>query len=479
MPANLEKKLDQFGLSDLQYLKQAGRHLIPQLDVVLSRFYERAMANGEAVKFFAQPGQIDRARNAQKKHWELMMSGNFGAEYIASTERIGRTHARINLPLEMYMSAYAGAASHLLEILMRKTSGGLLRRGNRHAPEMIGALNRALFLDMERVVDITFTVWGEEQKIAFGHLGTAIEHLSQGDLAHMIPAPGRSDYPQRYDEVRQKFNGAVARLGGMMQRMAGAMDILSDLTGKVTDATGQLSTRTVSQAASLEETAAAMNEMTASVASSSEKTQQTNQVGKKAQGDVKLGADVITQAANAMESIQKSSEAISQITGMIDDVAFQTNLLALNAGVEAARAGEAGRGFAVVASEVRALAVRSSDAAREIKKLIEASEHSVGEGVQLIQKADTTFSGIVTSFASVTELASDVALASREQAQGLDEINVSINELDRITQMNAGMVEETIRAMETIRTQADELQALVGQLRFASAETYEENMAAA
>ena len=337
-----------------------------------------------------------RARSAQKKHWELMLSGKFGADYTASTERIGRTHARMNLPLDMYMSAYAGAASHLLEILIRKTSGGLFRRGR-----------------------------------------------------------------------------------GRTTEMAGAMGILSELAGKVTDATGQLSTRTVSQAAALEETAAAMNQMTASVASSSEKTQQTNQVGQKAQGDVKLGADVITQAAQAMESIQKFSDAISQITGMIDDVAFQTNLLAPNAGVEAARAGEAGRGFAVVASEVRALAVRSSDAAREIKKLIKASEHSVGEGVQLIQRADTTFAGIVTSFASVTELASAVAVASREQSQGLDEINGSINELDRITQMNAGMVEETIRAMETMRSQADELQSLVGQLRFAPAATYDNQIAAA
>ncbi|MFQ1701787.1 methyl-accepting chemotaxis protein [Loktanella agnita] len=465
MPTALDNKLQKFDLTNLDHLKEAGRHLIPVLDDVLSQFYKRALADRATALFFPQPSQVDRARNAQKKHWELILRGDFGPAYVASTDRIGRTHARINLPLDVYLSAYACAAANLTEMLLRRMPKKLFRNNGSHQAKLVGALQRALMLDIDRVVDITFTVWGEEQKIAFDCLGTAIDELATGNLSHVIPGPEQGHYPQRYDNVRVKFNNAVGQLAAMIQQMATSMKSLSKLTSDVSKSTNDLSSRTVSQAASLEETAAAMNQMTASIASSSEKTTETSKVGKQAQGEVKQGADVIAQAATAMESIQKSSESISQITGMIDDVAFQTNLLALNAGVEAARAGDAGKGFAVVASEVRALAVRSSDAAREIKTLIETSGRSVGEGVDLIKQADASFAGIVTSFGSVTDLADDVAIASREQSRGLDEINTAITDMDRITQMNAGMVEETMRAMQTMREQAAELGKLIDQLK--------------
>lgn len=469
MTFSIDDKLRQFDLNNTNLLKEAGKYLIPALDEVLLRFYERALADGEAARFFARPGQIDSARNAQKKHWQMLLAGDFGPNYIASTERVGRTHARINLPLDMYLSAYACATSHLIEILIKKLNRSFFRRSSGRTGKVVAALTRAFALDMERVVDITFTVWGEEQKIAFDHIGIAIDELANGNLAHVINSPKDSDFPMRYDDLRVKFNDATRHLGSTIHKMSTAMHALSQLTNDVTHSADQLSTRTVSQAASLEQTAAAMNEMTASVSSSSEKTHQTSEVGDKAQNELKKGADVIAQAARAMETIKYSSDSIARITGMIDDVAFQTNLLALNAGVEAARAGDAGRGFAVVASEVRSLAVRSSEAAREIKELIQSSVENVDEGVALIQKADIAFSSVVTSFDSVSALANEVAVATREQSQGLEEINSSVTEMDRITQMNAGMVEDTLRAMQAMRAQADELQNLASHLRFAPA----------
>lgn len=470
MTFSMDEKLRQFDLNHLDLLKEAGRHLLPALDEVLVRFYERALADGETVKYFPRPGQIDSARNAQKKHWQMLLSGDFGPNYIASTERIGRTHARIDLPLDMYLSAYACASSHLIEILFKKLNKGFLRRRSGRSAAVISALTRALALDTERVVDITFSVWGEEQTIAFDYLGVAIDKLASGDLGHVISGPQDSDFPKRYDNVRIKFNDSMRLLGTTIHKMSAAMQILSQLADDVTHSADQLSTRTVSQAASLEQTAAAMNEMTASVASSSEKTHQTTDVGEKAQAELENGADIIAHAARAMEAIKHSSDSISRITGMIDDVAFQTNLLALNAGVEAARAGDAGRGFAVVASEVRSLAVRSSEAAHEIKDLIQSSVKSVDEGVELIQKADLAFATVVSGFDSVTGLANEVAVATREQSQGLEEINSAVTEMDRITQMNAGMVEDTLRAMQAMRAQADELQNLASHLRFAPAD---------
>ncbi|PUB12071.1 globin-coupled sensor protein [Yoonia sediminilitoris] len=470
MQNELKKKLDQFDLNDCNYLKEVGRHLLPQLQSVLSRFYERALKDPETTKFFASKDRVDAARSAQHKHWERLLSGDFGSEYVASVERIGRTHARINLPLDTYLSAYACAASHLTELLMEKLSGGLFRRKKRNSSKIVSALQRALLLDIERVVDITFTVWGEEQKKAFDALDSAIMELANGNLAHVIAGPDESDYPVRYDAVRVKFNAATSQLGEVIENLVISMSDLRSMIAEITQATDELSRRTVSQAASLEETAAALSQLTESVSSSSENTKATNEVGRKAQGEVTEGAALIGNTADAMHTIQSSSDSISQITVLIDDVAFQTNLLALNAGVEAARAGEAGKGFAVVASEVRSLAVRTSDAARDIKKLIEESGATVGQGVALIEKAKTTFADIVTRFEEVSDLTGNVAAASVEQSQGLSEINVAIAEMDKITQMNAGMVEKTILAMQTMENKSTELQDLVSNLRYAGSE---------
>lgn len=354
----------------------------------------------------------------------------------------------------------------MIEILMSKRSGGFFRRRPARSAAIVTALTRAMVLDIERVVDITFKVRGKEQKKAFDYLGLAIDELANGNLGHVISGPDDCDHPKRYDDVRGKFNDATRLLDPTIQKMSAAMQTLSKLKDDVTHSTDQLSTRTVSQAASLEQTAAAMNEMTASISSSSEKTLQTSEVGEKAQAEVKRGADVIANAAGAMEAIKNSSDSLSRITGMIDDIAFQRNLLALNAAVEAARAGDAGRCFAVVASEVRSLAVRSSDIAREIKELIQSSVEHVNDRVKLIKEADLTFANVVTSFDSVTSPANEVSVATREQSQGLEEINSSVAEMDRITQMKAEMVEETLRAVQVMRNQADALCNLAGQLQF-------------
>jgi methyl-accepting chemotaxis protein len=181
-------------------------------------------------------------------------------------------------------------------------------------------------------------------------------------------------------------------------------------------------------------------------------------------GTVRSG-EVMSQAAIVMGEISESSSKITQILGLIDEIAFQTNLLALNAGVEAARAGDAGRGFAVVAQEVRALAQRSGEAAKDIKLLISSSSEQVKRGVKLVSETAASLAGVTVQVGKIDAVLSEVAKAAQEQAAGLGEINIAVNEMDKVTQENAAMIEQTTAAAGSLNSEAVELSALIGQFR--------------
>ncbi|PXA88593.1 methyl-accepting chemotaxis protein, partial [Caulobacter sp. D4A] len=177
--------------------------------------------------------------------------------------------------------------------------------------------------------------------------------------------------------------------------------------------------------------------------------------------------DVVDQAVGAMAGIEQSSSQIGRIIGVIDEIAFQTNLLALNAGVEAARAGEAGRGFAVVASEVRALAQRSAEAAKEIKTLIAASAAEVGQGVSYVGRAGEVLRGIAGQVEEIDTLVREITASAKTQAQGLAEVNATVNQMDQVTQQNAAMVEETTAASHALSNEATRLADRMGELKIA------------
>ncbi len=467
------RKLAQFGLDAeaLAILRAAGDIVIPELDAVLERFYERALDDPEARAFFDSETRVRSARNAQKAHWERLLSGVIDGDYVASMDRIGRTHARIDLPIGLYMSSYACAAAHVVELLMTRVSRRRFGGARRDMAAMVGALQRAFAFDVEQVVAVTLAVWDEERAVAFDHINRAVDRLAEGDLTHAIPGPGESDYPVGYDPVRRKLNAATARLGGLLGSIQDAMEGLRGVIDDVTRSAGDLSQRTSNQAASLEETASAMEQLTQSVAGSAENTASASDVARDTGAEVRSSVEVVGEAVEAMERIKASSDQIAQITGLIEDIAFQTNLLALNAGVEAARAGEAGRGFAVVASEVRALAQRSSDAAKEIKSLIASSGEQVRDGASLVQNAGRTLGTVASSFQSISELTERIASSSNEQALGLREVNTSVSELDSITQQNAAMVERTTDAMHTMSENAERLRTMLASLRFAASGT--------
>lgn len=466
MTHDLNNKLAHFQLDgeNAALLREVGKHLTQDLDRVLENFYARATADPQTAAFFKGPDRIEYARNAQKKHWTRLLAADFGEEYLASVDRIGRTHARIDLPLDTYMSSYSLATSDLVAALIKR----LPRRQQAKLPQMLGVLTRAFALDIERVVETCFRIQAEEQSAAFAHLNTAIDKLSAGDLTHVIPGPADSDYPARYNEVREKLNGATANLRDTMETVTGTISNLVKIINEVATAANDLSHRTANQAASLEETAAAVHELTENVSSSAKNTSEANTVAAKAAQTAMEGASTVEEASGAMTRIQTSSDQITRIISLIDDIAFQTNLLALNAGVEAARAGAAGRGFAVVAEEVRVLAGNASDAARQISDLVATSSREVSNGVDLIDNAARSLKAIVESFEKVSGLSSAIAAASSEQSTALSEVNSAISQMDSVTQQNAAMVEQTTAAASIMRQNASEVEAILSRLKISA-----------
>jgi methyl-accepting chemotaxis protein len=240
-------------------------------------------------------------------------------------------------------------------------------------------------------------------------------------------------------------------------------------TAEISHAAGDLSRRTELQAGSIEEAAAAVEEITATVGKTVKGTEHARQVVATAKTEAEHSGEVVRNAVAAMGAIEASAGQISQIIGVIDEIAFQTNLLALNAGVEAARAGEAGKGFAVVAQEVRALAQRSAEAAKEIKTLITASSAQVSSGVALVGETGRALTKIVAHVGQINGIVSEIAAAVGAQSSGLAEINAAVSQIDQVTQQNAAMVEESTAASQSLAQEADGLATLIGRFRVGDA----------
>ena len=300
-----------------------------------------------------------------------------------------------------------------------------------------------------------------EQAIVVEETAKGLSALSSGDLSWRITA----DFPADYERLKVDFNDALIKLEAAMGVINANATAIRSGSDEISQAADDMSRRTEHNAATLEETAAALDEITATVRRTAEGAKQADNVVRTARADAEQSGVIVASAVSAMSQIERSSSEISQIIGVIDEIAFQTNLLALNAGVEAARAGDAGRGFAVVASEVRALAQRSAGAAKEIKTLISASTDQVGQGVALVGQTGQALQRIVASVSEITTLVTEITASSQEQASALTQVNTAVNQMDQVTQQNAAMVEQSTAASHALRREAGELARLVSQFK--------------
>lgn len=296
-------------------------------------------------------------------------------------------------------------------------------------------------------------------------ISAGLERLANGDLTRPIQSTASDPFPADYDALRARYNGVLEQLSGIVGRIGDVAVGVRNGSSEIDQAAQDLSSRAETQAATLEQSAAALNQLTESVRSTSERAAQAESAGRSNREQAENGAQVVRDAIDAMRAIEKSSDQVTRIIGVIDDIAFQTNLLALNAGVEAARAGEAGKGFAVVACEVRGLAQRASESAREIKSLISESSAQVEAGSKLVSRTGERLEEILLRASEVQSLMSDIAVAAREQSSGLEEINTGVNQLDQVTQQNAAVAEQTTAAATSLTQKASELVNVLSHFR--------------
>jgi methyl-accepting chemotaxis protein len=285
--------------------------------------------------------------------------------------------------------------------------------------------------------------------------------IAQGDLTETLQPQGQDETAELLRSL-QRMQESLRQLVGQVRLSADSIQLASQ---EVAVGNQDLSQRTEQAAGNLQVTASSVQQLHGAVSQSADSARQANQLATRASEVAARGGQVVSEVVSTMGAINQSSKKIADIIGTIDGIAFQTNILALNAAVEAARAGEQGRGFAVVAGEVRSLAQRSAAAAREIKSLIGASVERVENGTRLVSDAGSTMSEIVGSVQRVTAMIGDITQAATEQSGGLGQVNQAVSELDRMTQQNAALVEQSAAAAESLKEQAARLAALVATFR--------------
>ncbi len=427
----------------------------------------RELFNGEqekAAKALNATLADELAYNVERANDVNVQAGKDIALATALTIAIGAIAALVTLIVFFGVRSKVTRPIAELTEAMKRMAGGNLdldvpgRSRGDEVGEIANALDAIKAATAERARAESERQFDVQRRIVTA-LGEGLDRLKSGNLACHI----NTAFPTEFEKLRTDFNLAVETLNDVMGQVAVAANSVQNGASEISLASDNLSQRTEQQAASLEETVAAMNQVTGSVGATAENANAVNVAVIEARKEARGGGEIVKHAVEAMDEIEKSSQEITQIVSLIDGIAFQTNLLALNAGVEAARAGEAGKGFAVVATEVRALAQRSAEAAADIKKLIAQSSKQVENGVRLVADTGTSLDAIISRIEATTDRIQQIAEAAQDQASSIEQVNSAMSDMDRMTQQNAAMVEESSAAARSLAGEAQTLAHLIGR----------------
>jgi methyl-accepting chemotaxis protein len=475
-PQHLKERLDFVGLGDEERiaLGRAKPTISASLDSALDAFYRKATANPITAKFFSSDAHVKSAKSRQARHWDQIASGAFDETYVDAVTAIGKAHARLGLEPRWYIGGYALIMESIIKAVVEKHLEGFLYKKKAKAISAeVTAIMKAAFIDMDYAISVYLEALqaervkveaerqalGAQQDEALSALDKSLTGLAKGDLTASID---QALAPQ-FGELRSNFNSALATLDETLGSIVLAAGETSGNAGELVTAVDDMARRTEQQAASLEQTAAALEEITTISKEAAIRTEEARRVVGHATEEARKSGEVVEQAVAAMSAIEESSQKITQIISVIDQISFQTNLLALNAGVEAARAGDAGKGFAVVAQEVRELAQKSAAAAQEIKSLIDKSFEDVLTGVSLVNRTGEALRTIGEQVTHINGHIDAIAGSAREQAIGISEINTAVTGMDQMTQQNAAMVEETHAATRNLMRVSAGLKGLADQ----------------
>lgn len=375
-------------------------------------------------------------------------------------EIVGRHHSMFCEPDYAHTPDYAAFWRDLSA--GRFATDQFMRIGKGGRKVFIQASYNPILDDAGRVLKVVkFALDVSDRVFAVREIGAGLGRLAECNIRMTLDEP----FVGELEGLRRDFNTSIGMFQETLSAVLRQTRELNDNSHEMKDAAEHLSERTRQQASALEQTSAALEQATVSVRTSTENTQQTRTLVQNARQSAHASSGVVRDAVTAMQRIKAASEEISQIIGVIDEIAFQTNLLALNAGVEAARAGDAGKGFAVVAQEVRELAQRSAKAAKEIKDLIHNSVTEVAEGVRLVGDTGNALKEIGDFVAAIDTRIEAIATAATEQTTGLGEISLAVNDIDAMTQQNAGMVDRTADVSVRLAEGAQRLTDLVNRFQ--------------
>jgi methyl-accepting chemotaxis protein len=446
-PADMEPELTRFKDQTAKYDALQGK--------LAAKFSEEASAEekallnqvkeaeGTAMPAIAKASQLYLANNAMDAT-RVMVKEIRPAQkkWLEALDQLGGLEDKLNAQTQLDAeAAFASARNFMLMLLALAVALGIVAAT---------VITRGLLKQLGGEPGYTAKIAGS---IAEGDLSIAIETKS-------------SDRGSLLVEMKQMRNSLV----DIVSQVRRGTHTITTASREIAAGNSDLSSRTELQASSLEKTASAMEELTSTVKQNADNAREANHLAATASDVARKGGEVVSQVVGTMGEINSSASKIADIIGVIDGIAFQTNILALNAAVEAARAGEQGRGFAVVASEVRNLAQRSAAAAKEIKQLIGDSVEKIGRGSKLVGHAGETMDEVVASVKRVTDIMSDIANASAEQSAGIEQVNLSIIEMDGMTQQNAALVEQAAAAFQSLQDQAAELQRVVSIFKLAEGE---------